>query len=523
VHTRRLAIAGIAAVALALGLAELLAGLLAGGPSPLDALGQQVVGLLPGGILTFAIETFGTSNRTVLTALSVLVAAALGAGVGVASRDSMRPAIIAFVLAAGLAVPASLAQPGASAPAVVGLLALAVAGGLGLLVRLRREARPLAVPAGQVATAGSAATTVRAAETATGGRRSFLRIAVGGVALGAVGGVIGRSLLGGSGGPLVDPAGLALPSPDPALPAVPASADLARQVPGVAPLFTPNDAFFRIDTAIAVPQVDPSTWSMRVHGMVEREIVLDYDQLLSRPMREVDATISCVSNEVGGDLVGTARWLGVPLRDLLEEAGPTAGAEQVMGRSVDGWTGGFPLELALDGREALVAVAMNGEALPVRHGFPARLVVPGIYGYVSATKWLGDIELTSWDVDGYWIPRGWSKEGPVKTMARIDVPTRDATVPAGEAVVAGVAWAPTRGISRVEVRVDGGEWQEADLLDALSDDTWVQWRITVALSSGDHELTVRAVDGRGERQPEGPQPPAPDGAEGWHTVRVRSG
>lgn len=510
--TRRSAIAGIAAVALALGVAELLAGLLAGGASPLDALGQQVVGLLPGGVLAFAIENFGTNNRMVLTATSILVAAGLGAAVGVASRGSMTPMVVAFLLVAALAFPASLVQPGASAPAVFGVLTVAAVVGLGLFGRLRRQPPPVG---GDLPPDHSELARDRA-------RRSFLQVAVGGVAIGAVSGVVGRSLLGGSGGPLMDPGGLALPSPERALPAVPSSSDLARQVPGVAPLFTPNDDFFRIDTAIAVPQVDPASWTMRVHGMVERELTLDYDALLARPMQEVDATISCVSNEVGGDLVGNARWLGVPLRDLLEDAGPTAGAEQVMGRSVDGWTGGFPLAAALDGRAALVAVAMNGEALPVRHGFPARLVVPGIYGYVSATKWLADIELTTWDVDGYWIPRGWSKEGPVKTMARIDVPATGGSVGAGETIVAGVAWAPTRGIARVEVRVDEGEWREAELLEALSDDTWVQWRIVLELPAGDHEVTARATDGEGELQPEGPRPPAPDGAEGWHSVRVRT-
>ncbi len=533
---RRSAIAGIAAVVLALGVAELSAGLLAGAPSPLDALGQQVVGLLPGGILTFAIETFGTANRAVLTAVSVLVASGLGAAMGVASRDSMTPAAIAFLLAAGLAFFASLSQPGAGAASVLAVLTSAVVMGFGLFVRLRSEvmATPPAEPAGEVTAEAVAAGSVRAPAAGRShrhgdgterdrGRRSFLQMAVGGVTIGAVGGIVGRGLLGGRGGPLVDPAGLALPAPQRALSAVPASADLARELPGVAPLFTPNDDFFRIDTAIAVPQIDPAGWTMRIHGLVERELVLDYDELLSRPMREVDATISCVSNEVGGDLVGNARWLGVPLRDLLEEAGPSTGAEQVMGRSVDGWTGGFPLELALDGREALVAVAMNGEALPTRHGFPARLVVPGIYGYVSATKWLAGIELTTWDVDGYWVPRGWSKQGPVKTMARIDVPGSDGSVDPGETIVAGVAWAPTRGISRVELRVDEGDWREAELLDALSEDTWVQWRLALELPAGDHEVTVRAIDGEGELQPQGPRPPAPDGAEGWHTLRVRAG
>jgi hypothetical protein len=287
---------------------------------------------------------------------------------------------------------------------------------------------------------------------------------------------------------------------------------------------TPNDDFFRIDTALSVPQVDPDTYSLRIHGLVEREVELTYGDLLAMPLEEFDVTLSCVSNEVGGDLVGTARWTGVRLDALLERAGVLGEAGQVVGRAVDGWTAGFPIELVRDGRDAIVAVAMNGEPLPTRHGFPARLVVPGLYGYVSATKWLTEIELTTWDgFDGYWVPRGWAKRGPVKTQSRIDVPSGDAQVAAGRVVVAGVAWAPTRGIARVEVEVDAsGDWREAETSTPLSDDAWVQWRTVVELAPGPHRLRVRASDGAGRTQPPGPVPPAPDGAEGWHGVRVEA-
>jgi len=229
-----------------------------------------------------------------------------------------------------------------------------------------------------------------------------------------------------------------------------------------------------------------------------------------------------VSNEVGDDLVGNARWLGTPLRDLLAEAGVQDGAGQVVGRAVDGWTAGFPTEAAIDGRDAMVVVGMNGAPLPPAHGYPARLIVPGLYGYVSATKWLTEIELTTWDgFDAYWVPRGWSKEGPIKTQSRIDVP-RGGDVTAGEVVVAGVAWAPTRGLDRVEVRLDDGAWQDAELTDPLSPDAWVQWRATLTIPTGEHTIQVRATDGAGATQPPGPVPPRPDGAEGWHTVRVRA-
>jgi hypothetical protein len=228
-----------------------------------------------------------------------------------------------------------------------------------------------------------------------------------------------------------------------------------------------------------------------------------------------------VSNEVGGRLVGNARWSGVPLTDLLDLARPHAEASQIVGRSVDGWTAGFPTELATDGRPSMVAVAMNGEPLPVKHGFPARLIVPGLYGYVSATKWLAEVELTTWDaVEGYWIPRGWAREGPIKTQSRIDVPRRGTSVTAGPTPVAGVAWAPARGIDKVEVRVDDGPWQPARLSGALSANTWVQWLLTWDATPGRHRLEVRATDGTGETQTADVAPPAPSGATGYDTISV---
>ena len=252
-------------------------------------------------------------------------------------------------------------------------------------------------------------------------------------------------------------------------------------------------------------------------------ITLTYDELLDRPMVEADITLSCVSNEVGGTLVGNARWLGCRLDDLLDEAGIDPSADQIVGRSVDGFTAGFPTAL-LDGRDALVAVGMNGEPLPIRHGFPARLVVPGVYGYVSATKWLSEIELTRFDeFEGYWIPRGWAVEGPIKTQSRIDTPTRSATVTAGASTpIAGVAWAPTRGIERVEVQIDDGEWQAAELGEEYTDTTWRQWKLAWEPTPGQHQIRVRATDGEGETQTEERTPVAPDGATGWHTIRVAS-
>jgi DMSO/TMAO reductase YedYZ molybdopterin-dependent catalytic subunit len=348
------------------------------------------------------------------------------------------------------------------------------------------------------------------------GRRRFLGMAAAGGALAATGGVVGRRLL--QTAPSVPEVTVSapvvsVPGPGPAN---------AFAVDGLAPIVVPNDQFYRIDTALVVPRVDPDAWSVRVTGMVDTELELSYAELLDRPLVEEYVTISCVSNEVGGDLVGNAKWTGVRLVEILEEAVVQPGATQLVGRSVDGWTGGFPTELAFDGRDPLLAVLMNGEPLPARHGFPARLIVPGLYGYVSATKWLSEIELTTWeDFDGYWIPRGWSKEGPIKTQSRIDVPRYGQDVPAGPTVFAGVAWAPTRGIEKVELAVDDDEdFQECELTTPLSSKAWVQWRTVVDLAPGVHRVLVRATDGTGETQTREVARPAPDGATGWHGIRV---
>ncbi len=312
---------------------------------------------------------------------------------------------------------------------------------------------------------------------------------------------------------------VALPTPSAVAPTVPAGADLS--LAQLAPYTTPNSGFYRIDTALVVPQVDPETWRLRIHGRVRNPIELTFAELLARPMVERYVTLACVSNEVGGDLIGNARWLGVPLKELLDEADPEEGADQVVGRSVDGWTCGTPTAVLRDGRDALLAVGMNGEPLPVEHGFPVRMVVPGLYGYVSACKWVTELELTSFaDFDAYWVPRGWSAQGPVKTQSRIDTPRSRNRLTAGEVTVAGVAWAQHRGISRVEVRVDGGAWQEATLAPAVSVDTWVQWSWRWPATPGEHTLQVRATDRDGETQTPLTAPVAPDGATGWHSVTV---
>jgi DMSO/TMAO reductase YedYZ molybdopterin-dependent catalytic subunit len=303
---------------------------------------------------------------------------------------------------------------------------------------------------------------------------------------------------------------------------VPGGADLG--VEGVAPFVTPNSDFYRIDTALLVPQVRTEGWTLRVHGMVDRELELTFDELLARDLVEADVTLACVSNEVGGDLVGNARWLGARLDDLLREAGVQRGATQVVPRSADGFAAGFPTQVAMDGRDALVAVGMNGEPLPLEHGFPARLVVPGLYGYVSATKWLTEIELTRLgDFDSYWVRRGWAKEAPIKTQSRIDTPRSGASLRTGRVPVAGVAWAQSRGIRTVEVRVDDGPWRPARLGAGVGDDTWRQWVYDWDVHEGNHTLAVRATDGDGDTQTGEREAPIPSGATGWHTIEVSVG
>jgi DMSO/TMAO reductase YedYZ molybdopterin-dependent catalytic subunit len=287
------------------------------------------------------------------------------------------------------------------------------------------------------------------------------------------------------------------------------------------PFITPNAEFYRIDTALVAPQIRPGSWKLDVGGMVDRPFTLSYQDLLDRPLVERDLTLVCVSNEVGGRYTGTARWLGVSLRDVLMEAGVQPGADQLVSRSADGWTAGTPTSVVMDGRDALIAIGMNGEPLPVSHGFPARLVVPGLYGFVSATKWLVELELSTFaSFDPYWARRGWAKQAPIKTMARIDTPRGLASLPAGRVAIAGMAWAPHRGIKAVEVGIDGGAWQQARLGDVPSNDTWRQWVLEWDAPPGRHTITVRATDGDGALQTPDRAAPIPDGASGWHSIVV---
>jgi sulfite oxidase len=308
---------------------------------------------------------------------------------------------------------------------------------------------------------------------------------------------------------------------------VPAGSQVA--LAGMPAFVTPNAEFYRVDTNLAVPRVDAATWTLRLHGMVESDLRLDYDELLRSGLVERWVTLTCVSNEVGGRLAGNARWLGLPLTRLLERAGLRPGADMLLSTSVDGYTCSTPLSALTDGRDALLAVGMNGRPLPAEHGFPARMVVPGLYGYVSATKWVTDLEVTRFDrAEAYWTRRGWAEQAPIKTFSRIDVPSSFAKVRAGTVAVGGTAWAQHRGIDAVQVRLDGGPWRATDLGAELrgpggAADTWRQWRWDWDAAPGNHTLQVRAVDATGAAQTDTRRPPKPDGATGWHSVTVQVG
>ncbi|WP_081975184.1 molybdopterin-dependent oxidoreductase [Modestobacter caceresii] len=498
----RAALCGLLAAAAGIGVVELAAGAVDGVPSLVISVGDAVIDSVPGWLERAAIAALGTNDKPVLLASIGLVAALLGAGTGLLARRSFVAGAVAFVLITALGVAAGLAAPDDSAVLTVLAGALGAAVGVAILYHLL---------------AAAAAETRASDGPGTTGRRNFLLLAGGAAAVAVIGGVGSRLLMGRE---RLTELRAAIRLPVPVRPAgpVPAGADL--EISGLTPLFVPNEEFYRIDTALRVPTIDPDEWRLEIRGMVDNPFTLTYAELMAMPQIEADITLSCVSNEVGGDLVGNARWQGVPLFRLLERAGLQEGATQLVGRSVDGFTAGFPTVTALDVTEAMVAVGMNGEPLPAEHGFPARLVVPGLYGYVSATKWLSAIELTDWDVDGYWIPRGWAKEGPIKTSTRIDVPGPGRTITAGERPIAGVAWAPTRGIEGVEVRIDDGPWQSATLAERLDVDCWRQWYLPWDATPGAHVITARATDGLGEVQTDERTPVAPDGASGYPVIEV---
>jgi DMSO/TMAO reductase YedYZ molybdopterin-dependent catalytic subunit len=521
------ALAGIVSALVALGVGELMAGLVVGAPSPVASVGTALIDYAPPGSKEVVVSLFGTNDKPALELMVAAVVLLIGAGIGILARtrSTLAMAAIAGVVAIGflaaLRLPAtSLSMAAISAALQAGLAILVL--NL-LLASASSAAREADAPAAREADA-PAASGAGAHERDTGSpaRRVFLLQALGLGALAIIGGGLGRRLLENRAAQ-VTTADAEIPQAVEPAPSV--GPDASFQVAGLGPVVTPNDTFYRIDTALITPAVDLASWQLKVTGMVDREVTLTFAELAQMPLIERYVTIACVSNEVGGHLVGNAKWTGVRLGDVLDMAGVQAGATQIVPRSVDGWTAGFPTSWITDPahpREALIAIKMNDAPLPAQHGFPARLIVPGLYGYVSATKWLSEIQLTTLEaVDAYWVPRGWAKEAPILTQSRIDVPRTNASVPAGTVAVAGVAWAPDRGIEKVEVSVDDGDWQTATLATEISPATWVQWKWPWQATPGNHILAVRATDGTGAVQTSESTPPAPDGARGYDRIQVQ--
>lgn len=544
--TRDYFLAGLVATGFAVALSEMLASFFVSAPSLVLTIGQRFIDITPAALKDWAIAVFGTNDKAVLIGGIVVVTIIIGGLLGVVARKRMEVAAMGFVAFGVLGYALGITDPLATAGATL-LPAIAAAGsGIAVLVLLIRLL--------QGAASGSADP---ARAVSPDARRAFMTASGAAVVLAVGQVVIGRLASSRNQSAVAAREQVTLPtvaaSPDTTAAtqsattvattaaveeapvaetttttqaeevartvADPTPAQIA-QVEGVSELITPNETFYRIDTALSFPNVDIDTWEVSFTGLVDSPFSLTYDELVALPMVERYITICCVSNVVGGGLIGNAKWLGVPLKDLVERAGVRPEGTQLIGRSVDRFTVGFPTEAVFDGREALLAIGMNGEPLPVKHGFPARLVVSGLYGYVSATKWLSEIEFARWeDFDAYWIPRGWAKEAPIKTQSRIDTP-RPGTVEVGTRAIAGVAWAQTRGIDKVEVQVDGGPWMEAILPEELTIDTWRQWHLEYDFTPGAHTIAVRATDGTGATQTSEIVPPRPDGATGYHTIQV---
>ena len=572
-HALAGAVAGVLAAAVAIGAAQLAAGLTVPQGSPVVAVGQAAIDHTPPPVKDFAISAFGTADKTVLLGGILVVLALYAALVGILAVRRLAIGMWGLALFAFIGLVAALTRPDSTAEYIVPTLAGAAAGAFAL-TRLARAAGRLSAPRSRTRRPGGAG---RSGSRAPGGpgvppapetltppdlpappavasnpgaadprpesgaspsgysftylpnpddpgppggpaRRRFL-VSSGIAAVAAVAGTVAGRELATRRDVTLARAALRFPRPAVAAPPLPAGSDL--HIPGLSSFITPNDSFYRVDTALLLPQVDPSTWQLRIHGMVQREVTITFAELLKRPLIEDYVTLTCVSDPVGGPYVGNAKWLGASLAALIRQARPRAGASQLLCTSADGFTSGTPLQVVLDGRDALLAVAMNGTALPVEHGFPARMVTPGLYGYVSATKWVTDIEVTTFAAaSAYWVDRGWSQQAPIKTEARIDVPAIGATLRPGMTPVAGVAWAQHKGVAAVEVRVDRGPWHEARLAAVPDIDTWRQWVWEWQAPPGNHLLEARATDKTGYTQTAVQAQPPPNGASGYPSATV---
>ena len=568
------AIAGVLAAGTALGVGQLVAGLTGATGSPVVAVGQLQIDFTPPWLKNFAINEFGSDDKLVLVSGILVVLGVFAALIGVAATRRLAYGMAGLVVFAAIGLTAAATRPTATVSSVLPTLAATAAAAVVLRVLIGRIGPP--VTAGTSATpqawpdswpdswgdtgeddaddadgadgaAELAAPDLPPAMTGTGGvirpsaaqgrdwlarapgpsapvepaRRSFLAASVATAGIAATAGLAGR-LLAERSSVATARSAVKIPRPTGTRPALPPGTDL--DIPGLASFITPNNDFYRVDTAIVLPEVDPSSWQLRIHGMVSREITITFDELLRRPLIEDYVTLCCVSDPVGGPYIGNAKWLGASLASLLRQAGIKAGADQLMCTSVDGFTSGTPVQTVMDGRDALLAVAMNGQPLPIAHGFPARMVVPGLYGYVSATKWVTDINVTTFAGNyAYWAQRGWSQQAPIKTESRIDVPSGVNQIPAGRTAVAGVAWAQHKGIEAVEVRVDQGPWNQARMAAVPDLDTWRQWVWEWDATSGNHVIEARATDKTGYTQTAVLAQPEPNGATGYPSVTVTVG
>ncbi len=512
-------LAGIIAAGSLFAVAELASAFFGPAASPLAAVGSTFIDFTPAWLKNFAIATFGTNDKLVLLISMAIAAAVLAAVAGVVARRNLRAGsamVLGFAVVMALCI---ITRSGAGTLDLVPLL-LGTAAGLWVLRYLtvvRGSSSGQGTPAERPTAAGATASHGQEDAVSPSRRTFLLRSAA----------VAGVAVVVGFGGTLLSTARNtavavreALKLPAPKRKAAPLPAGVQAPVQGLVPFVTPNADFYRIDTALIVPEIDPANWALRVHGMVENEFTLGFDELLAAELIESHVTLTCVSNVVGGNLAGNAKWLGYPLREVLARAKPTAGADMVLSTSIDGFSASTPLPVLQDGRDAILAVGMNGEPLPLEHGFPVRMVVPGLYGFVSATKWVVDLEVTTFaEKAGYWTSRGWSSHGPIKTSSRIEVPRAFARVPAGTVAIGGSAWAQTTGISKVEIRIDDGGWQLAELAAEASVDTWRQWSYSWdGAAAGTHKVQVRAHDSNGALQIEEQAPPEPDGSSGWHSM-----
>ena len=511
---RRLLFAALGVMATLVGMAagHLVAALLNPAASPVLAVGSTVIDLTPTPVKEWAIAQFGSADKPILIG-SVLLGTLVLAGIAglLAQRSFVLGASLVLVLV-GLAGAAALARPAATVVDALPAIAAALAG-LGSLALLTggvaTGSRPS--PTSGEEAGGRAASGASDRRDHPPRRRTVLLLGVAAVAMGAAGQWIGRVR-----SRISD---VVLPAATD--PAGPFPTGLETEYDGISALRTPTSDFYRVDTRLSVPTVGVDDWSLTIDGDVENELSFTFDELAAMPLIERDITLNCVSNAVGGPYISSARWLGVRLSDLLDRAGVGSSADQILSTDVDGFTISTPLEVATDGRDAMVVIGMNGGPLPRERGFPARLLVPGLYGFVGATKWLTKLTLTTYDDEqAYWTERDWATDAPVKIASRVDTPKALASLDPGKVVIGGVAWAQRRGIAKVEVSIDDGDWQQAELGPKVTVDYWRQWYLEWDASSGRHDIAVRATTEDGEVQTEDRADPFPDGASGWQSLAV---